>query len=304
MNVIENQKLISKMCQIWVRQNFFYDNKRSTGLQNFWLLNWENMCFVRFEPISLQRVKIFSKNILLLAMLFLSMHVWAQTEPKSLLLKGYVLGSDTNNTIPLANILKKPNGDRFISNRYGAFGIQVLETDTLIFSVIGYQNYVLPVAKYVQNNYTDPIRVRLKPTTYRLKEAEINYHQKKRDSLARQAATILKKSPLLNNYSHYQSWVSGSSGSMVTDMFASSNKKLQEYNKLQRLIELYHEQEMVDARYTNDIIKRTTKLPDDKIMAFKKYCNMPHYFILNATDYDLVLAIKNCYQDYSRQNRE
>jgi len=262
------------------------------------------MCFVRFEPISLQRVKIFTKNILLLGMLFLSVQVWAQTEPKSLLLKGYVLGSDTNNTIPLANILKKPNGDRFISNRYGAFGIQVLETDTLIFSVIGYQNYVLPVAKYVQNNYTDPIRVRLKPTTYRLKEAEINYHQKKRDSLARQAATMLKRSPLLNNYSHYQSWVSGSSGSMVTDMFASSNKKLQEYNKLQRLIELYHEQEMVDARYTNDIIKRTTKLPDDKIMAFKKYCNMPHYFILNATDYDLVLAIKNCYQDYSRQNRE
>jgi|694.fasta_scaffold118854_5 hypothetical protein len=261
------------------------------------------MCFVRFEPISLQDVKKLLKTILCLGLLFISLAALGQTEPKTLLLKGYVLGSDTNNTIPLANILKKPNGERFISNRYGAFGIQVSEIDTLIFSVIGYQNLVLPVAKYVLNNYTDPIRVRLKPTSYRLKEAEINYHQKKRDSLARQAAGILKRSPLLNNYNHYQSWVSGSSGSIVTDLFASENKKLQEYNKLQRLIELYHEQEMVDARYTNNIIKRTTGLTEDKVMAFKKYCNMPHYFILNATDYDLVLAIKNCYQDYIRQNR-
>jgi hypothetical protein len=248
-------------------------------------------------------MKLLFKLSISFCLLFISLQTWAQVTPNTMLLKGYVLGIDTNNTIPLANILKKPSGERYISNRYGAFGIQVLETDTLVFSVLGYQNFVLPVAKYVLNNYTDPIRVRLKPTSYRLKEAEINYHQKKRDSLARQAAKVLKTSPLLNNYNHYQSWVSGSTGSVLTDMFASSNKKLQEYSKLQRLIELYHEQELVDARYTNDIIKRSTGLANAKIMEFKKYCNMPHYFILNATDYDLVLAIKNCYQDYIRQNR-
>ncbi|MCG9879735.1 MAG: carboxypeptidase-like regulatory domain-containing protein [Bacteroidia bacterium] len=240
---------------------------------------------------------------LLFTLICLADSALAQTEPKTMLLRGYVLGSDTTNTIPLANILKKPGGERFISNRYGAFGIQVSEFDTLVFSVIGYQNFVLPVAKYVRNNATDPIRVRLKAATYRLKEAEVNYNQKRRDSMARQAAVILKTSPLLNNYNHYQSWVSGSTGSMVTDMFAGSNKKLQEYNKLQRLMELYHEQELVDERYTNDIIKRSTGLADDKIAEFKKYCNMPHYFILNSNDYDLVLAIRNCYQDFKKQNR-
>ncbi len=35
MNIIENQNLISKRGPIWVKHNFFYDNKRSTGLQNF-----------------------------------------------------------------------------------------------------------------------------------------------------------------------------------------------------------------------------------------------------------------------------
>lgn len=261
------------------------------------------MCIVRLEPISLQLMKKMFIAFLLLALLYIPKSVLAQTETKTLLLRGYVLGSDTTNTIPLANILKKPSGERYISNRYGAFGIQVSEFDTLIFSVIGYQNFVLPVAKYVRNNSTDPIRVRLKATTYRLKEAEVNYNQKRRDSLARQAAKVLKTSPLLNNYNHYQSWISGSSGSVVSDMLAGSNRKLQEYTKLQRLMELYHEQELVDQRYTNDIISRSTGLPEDKIAEFKKYCNMPHYFILNSNDYDLVLAIRNCYQDYKKQNR-
>ncbi|MCF8253516.1 MAG: carboxypeptidase-like regulatory domain-containing protein [Bacteroidia bacterium] len=227
----------------------------------------------------------------------------AQTETKKFLLRGYVIGADTNNTIPLANILKKPTGERYISNRYGAFGIQVLETDTLVFSVIGYATYYLPVKKYVVNNMTDPIRVRLKPTTYKLKQAEVNYNQRKRDSVAREAAIILKTSPLLNDYYHVNSWIAGSSGSLVTDMFASSNSKLQEYYKLNRLIELYREQGKVDERYTNDIIMRATGIDESKILELKKFCNLPNYFVLNSNDYDLVLAIKACYSDYLRQQR-
>lgn len=218
-----------------------------------------------------------------------------------MLLRGYVIGSDTNNTIPLANILKRPSGDRFISNRYGAFGIQVNENDTLIFSVIGYQNLVLPVKKYVVNQLTDPIRVKLKSTSYRLKEVEVNYNQRKRDSLARQAAKILRTSPLLNDYQHVNSWITGSSGSMITDMFAGGNRQLQQYIKLQRLVELYQEQMMVDERYTNSIILRATSLKPEQIIEFKKFCNLPHYFILNSNDYDLVLAIRACYREFARQ---
>jgi hypothetical protein len=55
------------------------------------------MCFVRFEPISLHDVKKLLKTILCLGLLFISLAALGQTEPKTLLLKGYVLGSDTNN---------------------------------------------------------------------------------------------------------------------------------------------------------------------------------------------------------------
>lgn len=223
-------------------------------------------------------------------------HVQSQNE--KIFLKGFVIGADTNNTIPLANILNKTNGDRYVSNRYGAFGINVDIKDTLVFSVIGYQTYELVVSKYSSQSNDIPIKVRLKPTTYRLKGININANKNRQDSMARKAAVKLKTDPLLNDYSHIQSWISGSTGSPLSSLFAASNKKLQEYEKLQHLIELYREQQAVDERYSNDLIKRSTGIDDKQILEYKRFCNLPNYFILNSNDYDLVLAIRNCYEEY------
>jgi hypothetical protein len=219
------------------------------------------------------------------------------------IIKGFVIGADTNNTIPLANILNKTSQKRYISNRHGAFGIPVDINDTLSFSVIGYQNFELVVKKYVEKNHTDPIKVRLKQISYKLKEVDINYHQKRRDSLARRAAVILKTSPLLNNYDHVDSWIAGSTGSPLTELFAGSNQKLQEYTKLAHLIELYREQQLVDEKYTDDIIMRSTGLGMTQVPEFKKFCNLPHYFILNANDYDLVMAIRECNKEFKRSKK-
>lgn len=237
--------------------------------------------------------------------LFIAQFSYAQFQPPptGFLLRGYIIGADTNNTIPLANILKKPSGERYISNRYGAFGIRVQEGDTLVFSVIGYLNYVLPVKKYVVGNLTDPIRVRMKPTTYRLKEAEVNYNQKRRDSIARAAAKEMKNSPILNDYRHQRSWILGYTGAPLSDVLAQGNKRLEQYQKIERLRALYYEQELVDHKYTNDLIIRATGISEKQIYEFKKFCNLPHYFILNATDYELVVAIKNCYYDYQKDMR-
>lgn len=222
----------------------------------------------------------------------------AQSQTEKFFLKGFVIGADTSNTIPLANILNKTTGDRYVSNRYGAFGINVEIKDTLVFSVIGYQTLELAVAKYSKVDNEIPIKVRLRPTTYRLKGVNINANKNRQDSMARKAATRLKTDPLLNDYSHIQSWISGSTGSPLTGLFAASNKKLQEYEKLQHLIDLYREQQAVDERYTNDIIKRSTGIEEKQILEYKRFCNLPNYFILNSNDYDLVLAIRNCYEEF------
>lgn len=238
--------------------------------------------------------------LLLIGIFILLQNTSAQDNPPKpgFMLRGFVVGADTNNTIPLANILNKVSGKRYISNRYGAFGIQVEVNDTLSFSVIGYQTQDLPVKKFIEQDRKEPIKVRLKPIAYKLKEVDVGYQRRKRDSLARIGAVILKKSPLLNDYQHIDSWIGGSSGSVITELFAGSNKKLQEYQKLRHLIELYREQQAVDEKYTDDLIIRATGLEPAQIGEFKKFCNLPNYFVLNSTDYDLVLAIRECNKEF------
>jgi len=214
------------------------------------------------------------------------------------LIKGFVVGADTSQTIPLANILNKQTQDRFVSNRFGAFGIPVTENDTLVFTVIGYQTYELPVKKYVMTKHQFPIKVRLKPLTYQLKQVDVSFRKKRQDSLAKQAAIFLKKSPLLNNYQHVQSWMKGNSVTPLNDLLSAGNSKMQEYTKLMHLIALYQEQQKVDERLTDDLICRATGLKLNQVQAYKQFCKLPHYFILNASDYELILAIKDCFKDY------
>ncbi len=219
-------------------------------------------------------------------------------KPVVYMIKGFVVGADTSQTIPLANILNKQSQDRFMSNRFGAFGIPVTENDTLVFSVIGYQNYELPVKKYVIINYQFPIKVRLKPLSYQLKQLDVSYRKKRQDSLASRAAIMLKKSPLLNDYNHVQSWINGNSGTPLNDFLSAGNAKMKEYTKLMHLIELYQEQQKVDERLTDELICRATGMQLNLVPAYRKFCKLPHYFILNASDYELVLAIKDCFKDF------
>lgn len=232
----------------------------------------------------------------LLLVLFLP-NIFAQPNSKGFYIKGFVLSNDTT-TIPLANIENISSGSRYITNRFGAFGLTVSPDDTLIFSVIGFQNYQLIVKPFVERNFTDPIKIKMKPVTYKLKQAEINYNRKKRDSIATSAAVYVKNSPLLNDYSHIYSYYMGSTGGHLSSLLAAGDKKVQEYEKLLRLIALYREQQKVDERYNLSLIKRATGLHDNEALELKKFCNLPNYFVLNSNDYDIVLAIKNCYTEF------
>ena len=76
-------------------------------------------------------------------------------------IKGFVVGYDTVTAIPLVFVNNITTQTKYITNKYGAFGITVNETDTIEFSVIGYKTYTLFCKNYVQQGDV-PIVVKLK----------------------------------------------------------------------------------------------------------------------------------------------
>lgn len=216
-----------------------------------------------------------------------------------LYVKGFVMGADTNQTIPLANIQNKNSGERYVSNRYGAFGIWLNETDTLSFSVLGYRSVEVAASVFVQRGLDNPYRVRLKPQVFKLRDVQVNAHKLHQDSMARKAAQILKTSPLLNDYSTVNSKIGAMTGGSLDAILSAGSSQLDQMYKLQRLLALYREQQLVDEKLTDDIIIRSTGIQPKLIPEFKKFCNLPNYFVLQSNDYYLILAIRNCWDDYS-----
>lgn len=226
----------------------------------------------------------------------------AFAQQNKIFIKGFVVGADTSAPIALANIHNISNNNRYITNRFGAFGINVLVTDTLEFSVIGYKTYTLVCANYI-NQGDVPIVVKLQRTFIKLREVNISGQKRRQDSMARAAAKRLRTDPLLNNYNTSISIYNASQGGMLSSFLASGNKKLQEYERLMRLIEIYQEQNLVSEKYNIDLVKRATQLDNVKAQELMRFCNIPNYFVLNSNEYDIVLAIKNCYSDWKQRKK-
>lgn len=217
-------------------------------------------------------------------------------------IKGFVVGADTNAPIPLANIHNITSQTRYITNRFGAFGINVLPTDTIEFSVIGYKTYLLVCTNYLKQGDV-PIVIKLKRNYIKLKEVIVSGQKRKQDSLARVAAKRLRTDPLLNNYSTVLSIYNASQGGMLSSILASGNKKIQEYEKLLRLMEIYNEQIQVGEKYNIELVMRTTQLDEKHARELMKYCEIPNYFVLNSNEYDIILAIKNCFKEFNARSK-
>ena len=121
--------------------------------------------------------------------------------------------------------------------------------------------------------------------------------------MARAAAKRLRTDPLLNNYSTSISIYNASQGGMLSSILAGGNKKIQEYEKLMRLMEIYNEQNQVSEKYNIELVMRTTLLDEKHARELMKYCEIPNYFILNSNEYDIILAIKNCFKEYKQRRR-
>lgn len=223
--------------------------------------------------------------------------ITGKAQQNKLYIKGYVVGTDTSSPIALANIHNISSNNRYITNRFGAFGINVLPTDTLEFSVIGYKNYTLVCANYI-NQGDVPIVVKLQRSYIKLREVNISGQKRRQDSMARAAAKRLKTDPLLNNYNTSISIYNAAQGGMLSSILAGGNKKIQEYERLMRLLEIYQEHNLVSEKYNIDLVKRATLLNDAKAQDLMHYCNLPNYFILNSNEYEIILAIKNCYEEW------
>jgi hypothetical protein len=179
-------------------------------------------------------------RFLILFLVLTSLHFSGYSQK---LLKGIVVDSISLNAVPNASIKVKNTNWGTLSNNNGVFFIKVKETDTLIFSSIGYERLELPV--FLNE---DVMFVRLRQNVIMLREVTILGRP---EALKKEYPSLKLKSKSLPWYGATPN--SGSGASVNLDYFS---KREREKRKLAKLnIELSRTQTYVEI-VTNQEVKQ------------------------------------------------
>lgn len=232
----------------------------------------------------------FPKQIGLLLLCFCGFTGFAQQTT----LRGYLLGIEDNRSIPLASLLNQTDQKHFISSRQGFFAITVLPTDSIKITAIGYEPVSFIAKDLLPENNTDTIQLFMRPVSYLLNDVTILSGNHRRDSILRAAAEFLKNDPLLNNYERALGTHTPKTQKELTAMwneYSKGGKDLKDFANF-----YYHAQmlKQVNTRYNKQSIKRYTDLDDKYLDDYIVYCQLNFTFILNSSDYDLIMAVREC----------
>jgi hypothetical protein len=210
------------------------------------------------------------------------------------LIKGYVLSIDSSRVVPLANILNKSANQRFISSRGGLFKAQLAPQDSIRITAIGYEDLLFIANDILPDNIEDTIQIYMRPKAYQLRDVNIVYSNRRQDSIAQLAAEFLKNDPLMNNYDRVMNRNEGSIMSPLTALYMEYSKAGQDMKKFEEFVRHAEMLKQVDKRYNKKSIKRATGLSDEYLDDYILYCKLDRKFILSASDYELILAMRQC----------
>ena len=218
--------------------------------------------------------------------------------------------NEASESLSFTTIIIKDRNLGTIASRNGDFRIRVKENEEIIFSSVGYfsKRYYVPtynsLTEYSENIILRQDTIMLEtteiypwPATYEEFSRKFIEFDEPENIVDLQLPQI--KVPLLTHPGHIGITIPGPI-SLLYNLFSRSAKRQRQYAAL---IEHDRIQRKLALRYNKEIIFRITGLSDDKeIHDFMQYCNFTDEFIFNSLEYEIYLAIRNCYLSYVQSN--
>lgn len=246
-------------------------------------------------------------------MRFLSLLVFIYTVPSFVMaqmphqndpirIHGEVVSMETGEAVPYVHIIDPTKNQGTISDIHGKFVLMTDPTDTLIFSAVGFEKLTI-VLTNEDLELEKPIQISLTPSTYEL--APVQIHAFKDEAAFKQEILNLKlpeekKIIIPGTYDgprdpNARFALARGPLSTVQNMFSKEAKELKKY---QEVIRDYPREKTIAAKYNRDIVGEITGLKDEELNDFMLFCKVPDDFILSANEYEIVLAVNNCYKDF------
>ena len=234
-----------------------------------------------------------------------SLNMQGQTSSLSLdsliMVQGQLRDVVSGDPIPYAHIINPKFKRAVVSDTLGFFTIPMRKTDTLLITAIGYEDtrFALP-GFWPSNHYSGVIYVKEK--IYLIEGVTVHglgtYEQFKQKVLS----LDLSKDKVIRMQNYYDKLLTEEAikYQKVTTGFSFSLRTPEE-RSLRKLAKVQAEQkiqDIIDSKFNKAMISKLTGLQGAELDKFMHYCQLPEDFILNASEYDILLRVKELYENY------
>ncbi len=195
----------------------------------------------------------------------------------------------------------------------GTFFLPLHKEDTLLISYIGY----LPEILYItpsDSTQAPAALITLKSTSYELDAVNIlpwpeTYAELKRAiiqlNIKDEKMALLNIPGIPRNIPQLSDGTYGVTAmgpvQLLYNAFSKRAKQARNYRKKVKIEKRF---DLIYLKYNRELVARITGLKDPiETDTFMKYCGLSDEFVLSAKDYDIYLAILECWRNY-KQNKE
>lgn len=251
------------------------------------------------------------KKALLFIYLILPLLILSQEEDR-VILRGRILNTD-HTPVALAHIIHLETLRGTVSDTAGYFYIPLKLGDSLLVSRIGYSTRIFGFTEST-TIYKGEIEIVLLEQIYQLKEVVIHpfprswqefseaFKNLKTDPGPQPADLQLAKEGILS----YQG-PSGGFGinmtSPISALYYIFGREPKSRRKYAALLASDKKEAQMRKRYNTELVKQLTGITDEEMLKkFLAYCNLDPDFVLLSSEYDLYVAILECYNSFCKKS--
>lgn len=219
---------------------------------------------------------------------------YGQNTKTSIVVTGKVIG-DNAIVFNRVMVVNRTTGSGTFVGIEGNFSITLSKNDTLMFAYSGYKTKKISFRDSVfSNEYL--IAVKLDPLSYMLKEISI-YPVKKLNEVQREIE-------LMDAHKKRVGELQGVSAviSPITALYQRFSKLEQSKRKVAEMENDDMKREVLKDLFRIYIKYDIIELTDSQFDDFITFCDLPDYYIMHATQYELVEAIKGRYLRFAEMN--
>lgn len=206
-------------------------------------------------------------------------------------IEGIIFDSNTKQRVASVYLYNTNTNEGSFNNLKGEFKLKADIGDLIILAREGY----FPDTITVQNPRA--IAVYLRRSSIWLKEVHIMARkspQKALEEKKEEYGSAYRKGdpgPLLSTGM-------GGVGLSIDALYSLISREGKNARYLQEIIERDYRDAIIDYRFTLQLVKAITSLPDEELREFMVQYRPSYFFILNSNDYSLGLYVKECFEQY------